>query len=580
MKKNSPRTRPPQKEPILSASDLWLPAFFLLFFCVYLSTLGPAFLDDDSPETVTAGATLAIPHPPGYTLSILFTRLFTLVPAGNPCFSAGAGAALWGGLGALLLTLLLWKVLTGVPGAPRATAFFCSTGAGLLLAFSPSYWEEALSPKGGVYLLQSVLLLSFLLVWLQEEGRPHRTLFLGVFLFALGFLNHWQTQLVFTPLLIPFFRKHAPEDFPKTAVSCLGLSFLALSPLLYLPLRAHLHPVLDLGAPDSFPRFLDYCARKVYAVTRESRSWEAFLSDPDWGSRTLYIIRHFLTEGGAAALLLAGLGLFLHRRRGQLLWLGIPFILLTVGLWGLPTPAAAYWHLDDFLIPAVWVLFLFAGLGAFWLAGKFQERSRPALLLLLVLLPLLMGAADLKRRDLKFQTLRYDYGFNLLKSAPRGAVLFAEADEDFFPLYYLRTVRALRPDVKMIPSFTLFEDWGAANAQRLHPELGLDAASQNFPDAIARALYTQSQIVVKNRDRSPITFSYFNGAFHRYYLAQHPALLLRKSGVLLEFDGPLTRKGPWLETSGLRVRHLGEASNRHGSLQGIHQVYGMLGQKP
>jgi hypothetical protein len=167
---------------------------------------------------------------------------------------------------------------------------------------------------------------------------------------------------------------------------------------------------------------------------------------------------------------------------------------------------------------------------------------------------------------------------NLLKSLPAGSLFFAEGDEDYFPLYYLQGVEGRRPDVKMIPTFILFESWGTVEMESLFTGLGLTASSQKFPDPISRLIYSTSEIIKKNSDKTPCAFSYFEGAFHRFYLFPNPRLLSLRSGIVMELDSPASAKGPWLETKNLRIRHSKDfQTNPHPSLEGIRAVYQKAG---
>jgi hypothetical protein len=179
------------------------------------------------------------------------------------------------------------------------------------------------------------------------------------------------------------------------------------------------------------------------------------------------------------------------------------------------------------------------------------------------------------------QTVRFDYGENLLKSLPDGSIFFAESDDDYFSLYYLQNVERRRPDIRMIPSFVLFEDWGVEQVERLRPPVGSTASGMSFPDPISRIVFASSEIVATSRGKSVCATSYFNGAFHRYYLARHPSLSARKSGVVLLLDDALSARGPFLPVSALRVRGPGEnPAPRRPTLDGIRDVYRAAGLVP
>src|SRR5258708_7606311 len=209
------------------------------------------------------------------------------------------------------------------------------------------------------------------------------------------------------------------------------------------------------------------------------------------------ISSHLLEGLGLLPLFLAALGVLVWLRlkeRKMLLFLLLSYACLLAALLTalrIPDDPRFIWVLDNFLMPGDWIVVLLAAVGMSFLLSRLR-LSRPAfsILAFLVLgaLPFLSLFSRFENLNAARQTLPYDYGVNLLKSLPRDSIFFAEGDEDYFSLYYLQNVGHQRPDVRMIPTFTLFETWGVAQVERLHPELGLTASTQNFPDHFTRVI--------------------------------------------------------------------------------------------
>src|SRR3972149_5463868 len=81
-----------------SRNHLLPAALFVLFFGLSLHTAAPYFLFDDNPEFIAAAHTLGITHPPGYSLFILITKLFTHLAPGAEAFSANCVGVFFGAL--------------------------------------------------------------------------------------------------------------------------------------------------------------------------------------------------------------------------------------------------------------------------------------------------------------------------------------------------------------------------------------------------------------------------------------------------------------------------------------------------
>lgn len=588
-------------------------------------------MDGDSPETVTAGILLGIQHPPGYPLTALLARLAGLCPAGNPCFRVNGMSAVLASLGVCLFASNALFLLRQDPAlSPRRekgpVLFLTAVSTAFLVAFSRTYWGQALGAKGSVYLLQTVLLLLLLRCLLEqareETAHPDRAVpfplpgprwfYLGCFLFGCGLAHHWPTQVLFFPFLLFFFRKTLRGKSrwslpaPQNLVAGLGLGLLGLSPLLYLPLRSHLHPFLDLGAADNASNFLASLFRKYYAgqegglgglfieaLTRPgtggwARLGESLLLRLDHPGRVFGL--HLVRDLGLPAFLLALVGSFrwfLSSERKILGALLLPLLFLAASLFLVAGDPHSDWILDHFLLPANWVLG-FLALAGWSGALSFLDRlpggsipGKALFFLALAALPVFSLSSNFRPLDQELQVMRFDYGQNLLKSLPSRAVFFSESDADYFPLYYLQGVEGLREDVRMVPSFLLFEPWGTAQVERLYPGLGLTASEVSFPDHFARIIYASSEIVVKSRGKNPVGFSYFDGAFHRYYLARHPSLQFRKSGAVLLLDDPSLPAPPLLPFPGLRLRDFtGLPSGEAPALRDIGAAYRAAGLSP
>lgn len=622
----SPQTKKPAA-PWLSDRAVWLGAalVFLVSFGVYLTSLSSIFWDDDSPETVAAAYSLGIQHPPGYALWALVQRVFSLLPVGNICFRVNLASALAGSLTTVLLWILISRLLPKVVSrSPSRVSSFslqcCAVSCALAAAFSRTFWEKSLGPKGLVYGGEALVIVSILLCLerftRERETQPQGNSFLpwaglAFFLFGLGCCGHWQTQVLFSPLLFPFFRGafsrwRRKVSLVRKLLLVLALFFIGLSPLLVLPLRAHLHPVLNLGAPDHASLFAKSFLREYYQyrekglgpavldALRGRTSWEPVkqLGQIILNQQGIQIPRHFLEEMKPLMLLLALAGLGAWWKSGERILMGVllgSLVLLLAALlsasWIVPGPIAA-WYADNYLLPVNWITAIFAAVGLYALGNLGGRLGKAGLYgkwlgwtAALLILPLPLWWSNHAGLSMTRQTLHYDYGVNLMKSLPENSVFFAEGDEDYFTLYYLQIVEKRREDIVMIPSFTLFETWGVEQVERLHPSLGLTDSPTAYPDPYHRIESAFNQIMAQAGGRQPMGYSYFDGAFHRYYLASHPSLLCEKSGILLLLASKDGKAYPALPLRFIRARHWADnPSNAHPALQGIWNVYDLAAQ--
>ncbi|MBU1598794.1 DUF2723 domain-containing protein, partial [bacterium] len=158
-------------------------------FGVYLYTLTPTVGFHDSGELITVAYTLGIAHPPGYPLYTLFGKVFiTLIPIGNIAYRMNMESALFASL-ACLMTYFITLKLTAKIIPSIVTA--------LILAFSATFWEQAvIAEKYTLNAFFFTLLIFILLKWQESIRNPRfaiRNLYLFSFLLGLSFCHHFQT---------------------------------------------------------------------------------------------------------------------------------------------------------------------------------------------------------------------------------------------------------------------------------------------------------------------------------------------------------------------------------------------------
>jgi tetratricopeptide (TPR) repeat protein len=516
---------------------------FVASFVAYLFTLNPAFRADDSPETITACATLGIQHPPGYPLHTLVGRLFQILPLGSPAWRGNLQAAFCGSLAAALLTALVsglarrWQESLDQASQPAHTWTSAAAGAaaGLLLALGATGWSQSLAAKGGIYTLHLACLAgTWLLLWTwgrEVEAAPQadvaallrlRSARLSALLLGLGLGNHWETQALVLPAvgafvgltLWPRRRGTLPELVRSAAPLCL-LAAAGAAVWAYLPLRARQAPFLNWGDPRDWKQFWWVFLRQEYldleigflkslrAALLAGGSWSTVAEN--WATvqrQGLRVLAHLAgprADLGWGAALLSALGLWVLRPAHRtlearfsvsLISLFAVFVLVITFYFHLKPEML--WILDVFLLPAYLAQAAFAALGALWLWRRWARALRPGLALAAAL-ALAPGLYAL-RAQAETQAghyLAWDYGLDLLLSAKPNAIILAEGDFNTMPIYYLQRLAGHRPDVDHVTTVFLSTDWGVAHARRVQPRLGIGVV----PKAITGARAGDAQVL-------------------------------------------------------------------------------------
>ncbi len=130
----------------------------LLVFCasfiVYLKTLAPTVVGEDSGELITAAYTLGIAHPPGYPLWCLLGKLFaTVIPYGNIAFRINLMSAFWASAAVSLLFLVAFKISGSIAA---------SLGVSMSFGFFTDFWSQSVIAEVytlNIFLIELMLLL-------------------------------------------------------------------------------------------------------------------------------------------------------------------------------------------------------------------------------------------------------------------------------------------------------------------------------------------------------------------------------------------------------------------------------------
>ncbi len=460
----------------------WLVFVFALF--VYLLTLAPglswAHNGADGGDLVAASFSGGIAHPPGYPLYLLLGRAVALLPIGSIPYRYNLFSAL---TAASAAAVMAWSAgqLAGARGWPAALA---GVGAGLMLAFAPLVWEQAVITE--VYAFNA--LLSALVVALSSRVIHYPVQ--GVALCAAFGLavSHHLTLVCFLPLVVIRLVQFGRGAGRWGAIAAAGGLLVGLAPLACLPFAARA-PVVwgDPSTPAGW----------WWLVSGQLYRGYAFGLPPDQALPRVAVIARTLVESftlpGVALGVLGAQRL--ARRDAPLMW-GMALAGLCCAVF-----AVGYLAADSqvYLVP---LLVVFAGwIGAGWghcvalvsarlpYTARLAQAGVAGLAMLMLLLPAWILAKNWPAVDSHADHEARDFIEGIIAQAPARAVIITGQDRHTFALWVAVFVERPRPDIIVVDQDMLRFDWYRAALRRNFPLLNLAEPS------------TVDELIEQNADR-------------------------------------------------------------------------------
>ncbi len=427
-------------------------------FAVFFYTLCPTVYAGDSGELVLACEVLGTPHPPGYPLFVLAGRLFCALGFAESAYLTNAMSATFGALTTGLLFLLLRRV-TGV--------MLVSLSAALSFSLSATFWGQAVVTEVYTSVCLGFLTLLLAVEAIDRKGTG-RLLYLLAYLTGLACVLH-QSMILFLPVVIYVFY-HFNKRM-RMGVALL-LYLLGLTPYLVLLVNAHVDPAINWGDPEGPSALLQLLLRRTYGPLQQNPvSLGLFMVNIQAFFSLL------MKEFPILLLIFSPFGIFYLAKKRELFCKAtcIAFFSLLFGLIGLinPYPDSVHLYQMSFLYLPLYVLFavwIGAGLAhviewiakhasrerpliakedADWPKRRFLPKSAVHVVLCLALLSapawMLISNASINNRSDFFDARVY--GENILRTLPKGAVLFVDGDNESFVTAYLQLALGVRPDV-------------------------------------------------------------------------------------------------------------------------------------
>ncbi len=518
-------------------------AVLLISLGMFLKTVAPTVSFWDCGEFIACSYILGVPHPPGSPLYLLMGRLFTFLPIGSdPAFPVNLMSVISSALAVMFIYLITVRLILltregqagGVTEAQgvwgELPVVVGGATAALMLAFSNTFWFNAVEAEVyGFSIMLMVMAVWLGMRWMERSGQPgsRRLLFFAAYLMGLaGGLHLLCLLTVPTLLILIWFEDRELLKEPKVWALVSLLFVLGYSTYLTLPIRSGMNPAIDENNPENWTNFMLFLKREQYGsesmllgvFNRRAPFWDYQLGSmyfkyffnqfPVPGFRFVSEAFRMATEPAVRQIQVAvipyllgfgGMVVHLLRDSRRFLALFALFVLTGIGLavyLNMPDPQPRerdYVFVGSFAVFAIWIGM--AGEGVVRWLRKRKLAALPILVsVVLLLMPAGLVGALYETHDRTGDYIAYDYSHNILESCEPGGILFANGDNDTFPLWFLQEVMGVRKDVRVVNLSLLNTGWYIKQLRDLEPRVPIryededvDVLAQHTRAAVMKA---------------------------------------------------------------------------------------------
>jgi Protein of unknown function (DUF2723) len=459
---------------------------------VYVLTLYRTLPGGDSGELISAVASGGVLHPPGYPLYSLLGAAFIHLPIGSLAFRMNLLSATCDAAAATVLTL-------AVSRGTRSRAGGVLSGA--LFAFGAGVWRYAIAAE--VFALNNLAIT--LLLWVAvayDDTRDFRYALVGALVLGLGLCNHQTILFTGIPLIAWAVWKSEGVLVRPRALGRLTLAgTVGLLPYLYLPIAGARRALVTWGAADSWSGFWIHVLRREFGTFQLAPSGATAVATDiarAWGEHT---IEQVGWVGVAVAAIGAGVAFAAGRKRrrglGLVLWVP-PFVSVGVMMAGANMSVkdpifgelvARFWQEPDIYVCG------FLGVAFASLTSRLPPWA-PALLA--ATLSLLQLGTNYRSMDRHASHLVEDYGAEMVRAAPPGALVVARGDLITNVLRYVLLSRHERPDLRVVDHERMGASWGVALYAARYPDVVFPGSRYS---ASGEDGFTLKQLLDANRAR-------------------------------------------------------------------------------
>jgi hypothetical protein len=437
----------------------WL-AFFLSLWEILLLAQNPGLMSDDSGEMAASAYGLGLPHPPAYPFFNLLGHLVCWLPVGTVAFRLNllSEFLVLASLSIVLITCR--KILLGLPTISwdKRIDNLLLIVTGLVFVSCRSVFAQSLTAKGCIYTLTLLLTSMVVFFRLEDLNKSFRNyLFLAFYVWAVGMGNHWPTQILWVPFLLLWIHEKKAVLNVWAILFSINVVIIGLSVYLYLPLRANLNCLPSWGYPVDFHLFYWVVSRQLVSgvefwIQNSFFYFESMLE--------ILKVMFFYWFPGFVPLALFGLTYLWTRKRKSalsLLYLLMPVFLAVFAI----HEQQNIYLMHVYLVPLAGLATIFVFCGFCYLLVLANNKEIQKIIILFLLLVSIGWFFRVFRIESKSDYfLAEDFGENVLKNLPRGALLLADGDHYVMPIWYEKYVNRKRLDLIFEPSVFLLHGWG------------------------------------------------------------------------------------------------------------------------
>lgn len=216
-----------------------------------------------------------------------------------------------------------------------------------------------------------------------------------------------------------------------------------------------------------------------------------------------------------------------------------------------------YFYVASYIVYALWI-----NMGVFFISVKIKQKinsrlqifTAPVLIsIFFIIITLNMLFDSYKYQNRSGNYLPFDYGYNLLQSLEKDAILVTSGDNDTFPLWCLQSVYGIRTDVRIINLALANSAWYNLQLKNEKP-YGALTVPYNYTDEQLSEL----QPIIWD-ENTPLMFSVPKNAYPDTMSNKPDTIFIKVPATIREKRGDITMM--WLHNSALVLLDIIKANN-------------------